>query len=201
MTMRALIGDYSSFFLQQLEDLKKAGFDLPPLPVSHLAFRTETYEEYLEKRAAIEEYAIANVENVWRGRPISKILLKNPLQLDDNHATSLIELIPPVHLFDYPMGLEHVGLVIGETFSDFCEQHKDRFTTSQDQGPYCQPHMMVFDSGFAVKFYERSLMDVVIMEGRPFDGFHHVDWDPDIKGSDKWHQDQAIPSALLAKAS
>jgi|GEM_PF-587018 len=201
MAMHDLLGDYEAFFSQQLEDLKKAGFDLPPLPVSHLAFRTETYEEYLEARAAIESYAQANVENVWRGRPISKILLKEPLQLDADHETSLIELIPPVHLFDYPMGLEHVGLVIGETFNAFCEEHKDRFTTTQDQGPYCQPHMMVFDSGFAVKFYERSLMDVVIMEGRPFDGFHHVDWDPKKQGLEKWRPDQITPPHSLAKAS
>lgn len=175
--MKSLIGDYEAFFTQQLEGLKTLGFKLGPLPVSHLAFRTKTYDEYIELRARIEDYAVANVENVWRGRPISKILLETPLRLDEDHETSLIELIPPVHLADYPMGLEHVGLVIGETFDEFCSDHEALFAQYQDQGPYCQPHLVTFETGFTVKFYRHSLMDVVIMEGRKFDDFHHAEWD------------------------
>ena len=176
MPLNALLGDYRAFFVQQRRDLKAAGFELGPLPVSHLAYRTKTYEEYLEKRSAIEEYGIANVENVWRGRPISKILLKEPVRLDDEHEVGLIEVIPPVHLFDYPMGLEHVGLVIGDTFDEFCDENKDRFSSTQDQGPFCQPHLVVFESGYAVKFYRYGLKDVIIKEGHTFDGFQHADW-------------------------
>lgn len=181
MAMESILGDFRAFFTNQLKDLKNAGFELKPLPVSHLAFRTKTYDEYLGKRDEIEAHSIANVENIWRGRPISKILLKDPLPLDADHEVSLIELIPPVHLFDYPMGLEHVGLVIGDGFDIFCTDNKSRFSTVQDQGPFCQPHMIIFKSGYAVKFYRHSLMDVVLKEGRRFDGFHHVDWDPDAQ--------------------
>ncbi|WP_286829459.1 MULTISPECIES: VOC family protein [Kordiimonas] len=179
MTLKAIIGDYRAFFARQMADLGKAGFVLDPMPVSHLAFRTRTYAEYLAAREALEAHAIANVENVWRGRPISKILLEEPLELDDQHEVRLIELIPPVHLADYPMGLEHVGLVVGETFDDFCHEHEDRFAEFQDQGPYCQPHLVTFESGCTVKFYRHSLMDVVIKEGRRFDDFHHAPWDGD----------------------
>jgi len=177
MSLDAIIGDYCTFFSQQMEGLRAIGFDLDILPVSHLAFRTQTYDEYLDKREALEAYATGNVENVWRARPISKILLKTPLRLDGSHRVPMIELIPPVHLIDCPMGLEHVGLVIGETFDVFCALHKDKFTLSQDQGPYCNPHLVVFESGYTVKFYRDSLMDVVIKEGRKFDGFYHADWD------------------------
>ena len=77
-----IIGDYRGFFAAQLEDLWDAGFGISPMPVSHLAYRTATWEEYLKTRTALEALAVANVENVWRGRPISKILLKEPLKLD-----------------------------------------------------------------------------------------------------------------------
>ncbi|WP_081611314.1 VOC family protein [Kordiimonas gwangyangensis] len=174
--MEQIIGDYRGFFAAQLEDLWDAGFGISPMPVSHLAYRTATWEEYLKTRTALEALAVANVENVWRGRPISKILLKEPLKLDADHETSLIELIPPVHLFDYPMGLEHVGFVVGKGFADFCDIHKHLFSYAQDMGPHCQPHLVVFRSGYTVKFYERSLHDVVVREGRTFDGFYHAPW-------------------------
>jgi len=176
MSVELIIGNYRQFFAQQQQKLQEAGFNLGPLPVSHLAFRTETYDEYLNVRSALEQEADANVENVWRGRPISKILLKKPLTLDEAHEVSLIELIPPVHLFDYPMGLEHLGLVIGETFPAFCDQYKERFSGHQDQGPFNQPRFITFKSGHAVKFYLHSLMDVVIKEGRRFDAFYHAEW-------------------------
>jgi len=184
MPLESIIGDYRSFVAQQLNALAAAGFDLGTLPVSHLAYRTKTYSEYLEKRAAIEEEAVANVENVWRGRPMSKILLKKPLPLAKGHEVSLIELIPPVHLYDYPMGLEHMGLVIGETFPAFCEEHKGRLTGRQDQGPFNQPRFVTFDSRYTVKFYLDGLMDVVIKEGRSFDGFYHADWYPESRPAD-----------------
>jgi hypothetical protein len=41
--------------------------------------------------------ATANAENVWNGRPISKIVLAEPLEVLDGTPVSLIELIPPVH--------------------------------------------------------------------------------------------------------
>ena len=176
MSLENIIGDYKAFFAQQLRDVKTAGFDLGPLPVSHLAYRTKTKEEYLEKRGALEAIASANVENVWRGRPMSKIILKEPAVLDADHTTEMIELIPPKHLFDYPMGLEHVGFVIGETFDAFCEKNKDKFSTIQDHGKYCQPHFVIFESGYAVKFYRDGLKEVVTMEGRTFDGFYHDEW-------------------------
>lgn len=179
MSLQSIIGDYKAFFTQQLRDVKAAGFDLGPLPVSHLAYRTETKEEYIEKRGVLEAMASANVENIWRGRPMSKIIMKEPIQLDANHTTEMIELIPPKHLFNYPMGLEHVGFVIGETFDAFCEKYKDKFSTIQDHGKYCQPHFVIFKSGYAVKFYRDGLKEVVTMEGRTFDGFYHDKWPTD----------------------
>jgi predicted metalloenzyme YecM len=71
--------------------------DVRDRAVSHLAYRTETLAEYLEIRKQLEPFCSANVENMWGGRPISKLLLQSPLPLATASVTCLIELIPPPH--------------------------------------------------------------------------------------------------------
>jgi hypothetical protein len=44
----------------------------------------------------------------------------------------------------------------------------------QDHSPFYQPYYITFSDNTNVKFYQRSLKDVCILEGKRFDGFHHV---------------------------
>lgn len=175
--LESILGDYRAFCADLLARVADAGIDVAGAPLSHLAFRTATLEEYVEVRDRLRAYCSAEVENVWNGRPIGKLLLATPLQAgDDRHIrrirrirrVSLIELIPPPHRQPFPMGLEHMGVVIGEGFEAFCRKHDAVLTGRQDQGPYCQPAFITFDNDRTVKFYRHSLKDVVEMEGRPF---------------------------------
>ena len=169
-----ILGDYVQFYAMQAERLRELGIDIDDLEVSHLAFRTETLAEYLVVRQKLETICSANVENVWNGRPISKLVLREPLQLSQSATTSLIELIPPVHQSVYKMGLEHVGIVVGEGFAAFGELHSRKFTGQQDQSEFCQPYFITFPDHTNVKFYLYSLQQVCILEGKLFDGFYHV---------------------------
>ncbi len=168
-----MLGDYAQFYAMQAERLRNLGIDIGGLEVSHLAFRTETLGEYLIVRQKLEIICTANVENIWNGRPISKLLLREPLQLSQNATTSLIELIPPVHQSNYRMGLEHVGIVVGEAFSAFGKSHSHKFAGQQDQGEFSQPYFITFPDHTNVKFYRYSLQKVCILEGKHFDGFYH----------------------------
>lgn len=168
-----IIGDYANFYILQAGRLKKLGIDIEGLEVSHLAFRTETLAEYLVIRRKLEKICSANVENMWDGKPISKLLLQEPLQLYKNATTSLIELIPSVNKSIYKMGLEHVGIVIGETFAEFGKRHAHKITGQQNQGKFCQPYFITFPDHTNVKFYRYSLQKVCILEGKHFSDFHH----------------------------
>jgi len=168
-----ILGDYSLFFSMQVGRLRKMGINADGLEVSHLAFRTETIAEYLHVRQEMETICTANVENLWNGRPISKLLLQEPLQLSQNATTALIELIPPIHQAVYKMGLEHLGFVIGDNLSHFGRRYAHVISGQQDQGPFCQPYFITFPDHTSVKFYRYSLQQVCILEGKKFDGFHH----------------------------
>ena len=178
-----IIGDYRSFAAQQRDRLRERGIDIASFELSHLAYRVPEWDQYVHVRTRLERHAVANRENVWNGRPISLIVPAERLEVLDGKAVPLIELIPPVHQRVYKMGLEHLGVVIGDGFDAFVEAHKPVLTGQQFQGPASMPDpvYILFEDFTHVKFYRLSLRaSVELFEGRQFaDGFHHVsDWVP-----------------------
>ena len=177
-----IIGDYRGFADQQRDRLAARGIDIAPYSLSHLAFRVPEWDQYVLVRTLLERHATANRENVWNGRPISLIVPAQPLEVLDGKTVPLIELIPPVHQRVYKMGLEHLGVVVGDTFDAFVEAHKPVLTGQQFQGPDSTPDpvYILMEDFTHVKFYRLSLRDSVeLFEGRFHDGFHHVDdWVP-----------------------
>ena len=174
-----IIGDYRTFAAMQRDRLVARGIDIAPYPLSHLAVRVADWDLYVHQRTLLERHARANSENVWNGRPISKVVLAEPLDVLDGTPVSLIELIPPVHQRVYRMGLEHLGVVVGDEFDDFSREHRAALTGQQFQSLSVEPVYILFEDFTHVKFYRRSFFDVVEDEGARFDGFRHIDdWVP-----------------------
>ena len=177
-----VIGDYRGFVARQRDRVAALGIDSAPYALSHLAYRVPEYDQYLQVRGLLERHAVANREAVWNGRPISMIVLAEPLEVLDGKTVGLIELIAPVHQRVYKMGLEHLGVVVGDSFDDFIETHKPVLTGQQFQGPTgtVDPVYVLLEDFTHVKFYRHSLRDSIEFDNGPFeDGFHHVEgWTP-----------------------
>jgi predicted metalloenzyme YecM len=151
-----IIGDYRAFAAMQRDRLVARGIDIAPYPLSHLAVRVADWDLYVHQRTLLERHARANSENLWNGRPISLIVLAEPLDVLDGTPVSLIELIPPVHQRVYRMGLEHLGVVVGEDVDDFSRVHRAALTGQQFQNPSVEPYYVLFEDFTLVKFYRRS---------------------------------------------
>jgi predicted metalloenzyme YecM len=177
-----IIGNYRAFASQQRDRLLARGIDIAPYTLSHLAYRVPEWDQYVDVRTRLERHATANRENVWNGRPISLIVPAEPLDVLQGKAVPLIELIPPVHQRVYKMGLEHLGVVVGDAFDSFVETHKPVLTGQQFQGPNSTPDpvYILMEDFTHVKFYRLSLRASVELDGGAFSaGFHHVeDWIP-----------------------
>src|SRR3954452_25078506 len=174
-----IIGDCRAFATMQRDRLLARGIDIAPYPLSHLAVRVADWDLYVHQRTLLERHASANLEGVWNGRPISKIVLAKPLDVLDGTPVSRIELIPPVHQRVYRMGLEHLGVVVGEEIDAFSRVHRAALTGQQFQSPDVEPVYVLFEDFTHVKFYRRSFFDVVEDEVGPFEGFTHIDdWVP-----------------------
>ena len=174
-----IIGDYRAFAAMQRDRLLGRGIDIAPYALSHIAVRVADWDLYVQQRTLLERHAKANVEDVWNGRPISKIVLTEPLEVLDGIPVSRIELIPPVHQRVYRMGLEHLGVVVGEDIDDFSRVHRAALTGQQFQSPSVEPCYVLFEDFTHVKFYRCSLYDGVVLEGTRFGGIRHVEgWVP-----------------------
>lgn len=175
-----IIGDYRAFAAQQRDRLLARGIDISSYALSHLAFRVPEWDQYVHVRTLLERHAKASHENVWNGRPISLILLAAPLEVLNGMSVPLIELIPPVHQRVYKMGLEHLGVVVGDDVDAFSRQHRAALTGQQFQSADVEPYYVLFEDFSHVKFYRNSLHDgVVLQSGATFHGFVHVDdWVP-----------------------
>lgn len=183
MSMKNIIGDYAAFFSLQVERLNDIQIDISGCAISHLAFRTETYEEYLRVRDNIEKHCTSNIENVWNGRPISIMQLEQPLVLGKGFEVRVIELLPPVHRRVYKMGMEHFGVVIGDSVDEFSRKHRSVLTGQQFQSEECEPYYVTFFEDFTtVKFYKVPLLEICESQhGRTYEGFSHVEnWNPAI---------------------
>lgn len=182
MTDLGAIGDYRAFASQQHDRLIGRGIDIGSYSLSHLAVRVAEWDDYVRMRTLLERHAVINSENVWNGRPISLIVLANPLEVPDGATVPLIELIPPVHQRVHKMGLEHLGVVVGDGFDAFVAAHTPVLTGQQFQGPNSRPDpvYILFEDFTHVKFYRLSLRASVELDAGPFPaGFHHVDdWVP-----------------------
>lgn len=177
MSMHDIIGDSQAFFALQLARLNELQIDISGCEMSHLAYRTKTFEEYLRTRDKIEQHCTSNIENVWNGRPISIMQLKEPLALSEEFEVRVIELIPPVHRRVYKMGMEHFGVVIGDSVDEFSRKHRPALTGQQFQSEECEPYYITFFEDFTmVKFYRTSLLDICARQHeRSYEGFSHVD--------------------------
>jgi predicted metalloenzyme YecM len=174
-----IIGDYRAFAAQQRDRLLARGIDIAPYALSHVAFRVPEWDQYVRIRTLLERHASANSEKVWNGRPISLLLLKEPLQVLDAKGVPAIELIPPVHQRVYKMGLEHLGVVVGDGFDAFSREHRSALTGQQFQSETVDPVYVLFEDFTHAKFYRYSLREGIEHQGGRFDGFQHVDdWQP-----------------------
>jgi predicted metalloenzyme YecM len=174
-----ILGDYRAFAALQRDRLLARGIDIAPYGLSHLCYRVPEWDQYVHVRGLLERHARANREGIWNGRPMSLILLAEPLEVLAGKPCARIELIPPVHQRVYKMGLEHLGVVVGEEFDDFSRRHRPVLTGQQFQSANVDPVYILMEDFTHVKFYRRSFFDVVEDEEGPFVGIVHVeDWVP-----------------------
>lgn len=173
-----LIGDYRAFAELQRDRLAERGIDISPYPFSHLAVRVPEWDQYVHLRTLLEEHATHNLENYWNGRPMSLIVLTEPLEILDGRTIPMIELIPPVHQRVYKMGMEHIGVVVGDV-DTFSREHRRALTGQQFQSASNEPVYVLFEDFTHMKFHQRTLQAAVELEGGVFDGIRHVEhWAP-----------------------
>jgi hypothetical protein len=75
------------------------------------------------------------------------------------------------------MGMEHFGVVIGDSVEEFSIKHRPALTGQQFQSKECEPYYITFYEDFStVKFYRNPLLNICESQhGRSYEGFSHVE--------------------------
>ena len=106
--------------------------------------RVPEWDLYVHQRTLLERHARANLENVWNGSDLLDRVLSEPLDVLDGTPVSRIELIPPVHQRVYRMGLEHLGVVVGEEIDEALSTAPRRLASSS-MSPDVEPVYVLFE--------------------------------------------------------
>jgi hypothetical protein len=93
-----VLGDCNEFFSKVVSHLRELNVDVAGLPMSHLGYKAATVEEYAQVRDGLLPLSASIVENVHNGRPISKIILSEPVLLGAGFEVSMMEIMPPKKL-------------------------------------------------------------------------------------------------------
>jgi len=117
------------------------------------------------------------VETGSNDKRISILTLTTPLSLEQGFELPVIEIPAPnsskdaLTGFESPnsskdalTGFESMGIVVGPQFQEFLEQHDSVFTAVKEYGPYLKAALITFDNQKTVKFYNRSIREVIRLE-------------------------------------
>lgn len=162
-----IIGNYRAFFKDLLSRLLQAEINIEGKPISHICYRVNM-ANYETVRDQLKRLSSAIAEHGVGGRAVAEFLLKEHLDLGNGYSTGMLEFLPHKEGRDYREGLENVGVLIGNQLPEFEKQNRDKFTGYKDRGADLQIPYVTFELGKTVKFYDRSLEQIVIERGSSF---------------------------------
>lgn len=166
--IKGIIGDYESFFLDLLQRLSSAGIDIRGMPISHICYRVGSILEYESSRNNLKAFSMAYAEHPFGGRPVSEFVLKTPLDLGQGYSVPMVELLPNKEARAYPKGLENIGVLVGNLLAEFRKRYESLLTGVKDRSPSVQLPFITFENGSTIKFYDRSLKEIVESNGFEF---------------------------------
>jgi predicted metalloenzyme YecM len=167
MRIEQIIGDYQAFVSDLTQRCAASSIPIENLRMSHLLYRVSSLEEYGQTLEALMGLCDEFVETKFNGRPIAILILKKPLVIDAL-SFSTLELPAPREGKVYPSGLESMGVVVGSRLPAFAKEYERILTGIKDQGNLSQPAFLTFDNGKTVKFYDISIQELMIIQGRYF---------------------------------
>ncbi len=163
--LQTIIGDYSTFLDTIIQKIGAAGFDFADFSqMDHMCYRAVSDENYQYKKQELQQVGTILAETMVNGRPIVTVRLHEPVR-HSNWRIDAIELAAPKEGQPMREGLDHVELVLYDSFDTFLGKHpdKDFVLDSRDRGINPEIGFRLGD-GLTVKFHLLSLTTVVFLE-------------------------------------
>lgn len=145
--------------------LREDRIDVDNFELDHVCYRVETLTEYEKEKQYLSGIAtlLGDNEFVINGRPIATYKLHTPIRVGQR-AISVIELPAPKNGSNYSSGFEHAEVVIPFPLAQFINLYPYINWNISDMHKSHNPDVSYSYEGFAVKFHENSLENVIAIE-------------------------------------
>lgn len=161
--MNNIIGNPHSFFDKVFNHLRNKKVNIDQLEIDHLCYRTQTYDEYQMLKIKLSPFATYLGAEMVNGRPIAAFKLKDPIQYNQ-YTISILEVPAPKPNSTHLSGLEHIEVVIKESFDDFIKKHPHIQFVTKGMSKNFNPELEIEFEDCAIKFHHQSLEDVIASE-------------------------------------
>lgn len=164
--LKTIIGDYSKFLGEVLEEVEQAGFDFSDFSmIDHMCYRTDSVETYQKKKEDLKPYAKMVGETIVNGRPISTFRLNEPV-IHDNWRIDALELPAPKPSKPFLNGLEHIEFVLYDDIETFMRKYADKPFELGASNRGINPEIGLKLGMYSVKFHLLGLLAVVYIENK-----------------------------------
>lgn len=161
-----IIGDYNTFLGDIIGRIEDEGFDLNDFSqMDHMCYRTESIDEYEQKKRELSRVAMLLTETNVNGRPICTFRLNVPVTYD-KWRIDAIELPAPKPGKMYESGLEHVELVMFDDIEVFLDKYEDKEFDLRAVDRGVNPEIGYQLGEYQVKFHLLSLTTVTYLENK-----------------------------------
>ncbi len=162
--LQEIIGDYEVFLDDALEQIEDKGFDINDFSqIDHLCYRTDSEQNYQEKKSELEIVANLLTESTINGRLISTYRLIEPI-FYDIWRIDVIELPAPKTNSPYDEGLEHLEMVIYDDIPTFLQKYTGMPFDLKSVDRDINPEVGLKLDGCSVRFHLMSLAAVIYLE-------------------------------------
>lgn len=160
MKIEDILGKYNIFLDKIFLNLEKSGIGKDDISeLDHIAFRTETLDRYEDIKKELLDFVEFNSEEIFNGRLISVLKLKEPL-IYKEYMINCIELMAPKENNQHKEGLEHAEFVVNKKLDEFLVKY-DNIDFNMSAYERDENRELIIDyKDCAIKFHEQSLLEV-----------------------------------------
>lgn len=163
-TLQAIIGDYTAFLKQVLQEVAEAGFDLSDfVQMDHMCYRVPSMDTYETKKRELESVGTLLGEAQVNSRPIAVFRLTTPV-IHGNWRIDVVELPAPKPGVETQEGLEHVEFVLFDDKETFLTKYSGKRFELKAADRGINPEIVFRLPTYTVKFHLLNLPTVVYLE-------------------------------------
>ncbi len=158
-----LLNNITPFLDSLFDQLDQVGLSLSGKEIDHICYRTSSEENYKSTKIIAESLGTLLIESDVNGRLIATYRLHQPLSYKD-WLIPLLEIPAPKPGKITREGLEHIEVIIDESFQSFIKRYPHLSFQLKAMQKEINPDIELELNGCSIKFHHQSLENVIEYE-------------------------------------